>query len=82
MSDQSDHANAIRLLKALIARGANFKEPIADAYIAQIALEIGLGGDELNSALAYAGSQKWTEDSKMTGRTSLTRAGEGAAESG
>jgi hypothetical protein len=77
-----DSANATRLLKALVARGANSKEPMADAWITQIALEIGLKGDELHSALAYARTQNWLKDSDVTGRTSMTRAVETAAESG
>jgi len=81
MTDQKDRANAIRLLKALVARGANSKEPIASAWITYVALEIGLAGDELHSAVAYAGTQNWFEDSHMPGRTSLTPAGEGAGES-
>jgi 2-hydroxychromene-2-carboxylate isomerase len=80
MTGQNDHANAIRLLRALVARGANSKEPMANAWITQVALEIGLDGDELNSALAYALTQNWLEDSNMTGRTLLTPAGEGAEE--
>jgi 2-hydroxychromene-2-carboxylate isomerase len=80
MIGQNDHANAIRLLRALVARGANSKEPMANAWITQVALEIGLDGDELNSALAYALTQNWLEDSNMTGRTLLTPAGEGAEE--
>ena len=78
---EEHRANAIRLLKALVARGANSKEPMANAWIEQVALEIGLAGDELHSALAYAGTQKWFKDSNMTGRASLTPAGEGAGES-
>jgi hypothetical protein len=55
---------------------------MANAWIKQVALEIGLAGDALHSALAYAGTQKWFKDSNMTERTSLTPAGEGAGESG
>jgi hypothetical protein len=80
MTGQNDRANAIRLLKALVARGANSKEPIANAWITHVALEIGLAGDEFHSAVTYAGTQNWFEDSNMTGRTSLTPAGEGAGE--
>ena len=79
MTGQNDEANARRLLRALVARGANSNEPMANAWITEVALEIGLEGDELHSALAYAGEQGWIDNSNMTGRTSLTRAGEGAA---
>jgi hypothetical protein len=79
MTGQNDHANAIKLLKALVARGANSKEPMANAWITHVALEIGLAGDELHSAVAYAVTQNWFKDSNM--RTSLTPAGEGAGES-
>jgi hypothetical protein len=80
MTDENDRANAIRLLKALVARGASSKERMATAWISQVALEIGLEGDEYHSAVAYALTQNWFEDSGVTGRTSLTPAGEGAGE--
>jgi hypothetical protein len=53
---------------------------MANAWITHVALEIGLAGDELHSAVVYAGTQNWFEDSDITGRTSLTPAGEGAGE--
>ena len=83
MTSQNDHANAIRLLKALVARGANSKEPMANAWITQIALEIGLQGDEFDSALDYAVDQGWFDDADVADDASwvsLTPAGEGAEE--
>jgi hypothetical protein len=86
MTDQNDHrANAIRLLKALLARGADSKEPMANAWISQVALEIGLEGDEFDSALEYAADQGWFDDAEVADDAawlSLTPAGEGAGESG
>jgi hypothetical protein len=91
MTGWNNEANARRLLRALVARGANSNEPMANAWITEVALEIGLEGNELHSVLAYAYSvqnfghfglnvrQGGIENSNMTGRTSLTRAGEGAA---
>jgi hypothetical protein len=76
-----DRLNAIRLLQALVAAGANFKTPMADPWIQKVALEIGLQDGELYSALAYAGTQDWLADSKKEGWTSLTRAGEAVAKS-
>jgi hypothetical protein len=73
-----DHENAIRLLRALVARGCKSDEPMADAFISGIALEIGLGR-ELDPALAYAVKQGWLDKRKKRGWTNLTKAGEAAA---
>ena len=72
-----DHQNAIRLLRALVARGCKSDEPMADAFIRGIALEIGLG-DEFDPAFAYAVKQGWLDKSKKRGWTNLTKAGEAA----
>jgi hypothetical protein len=80
-NERVDRLNAIRLLQALVAAGANFKTPMADRWIQKVALEIGLQDGELYSALAYAGTQDWLADSKKEGWTSLTRAGEAVAKS-
>ena len=72
-----DHENAIRLLKALVARGCKSNEPIADAFIRAIALEIGLG-NKFDPAFAYAVKHGWLDDSKKSGWTNLTMAGEAA----
>jgi SOS response regulatory protein OraA/RecX len=85
MTGQNDRANAIRLLKALVARGANSKEPMANAWITQVALEIGLAGDEFDSALDYAADQGWFDDTEVADNAnwvSLTPVGESAGESG
>jgi hypothetical protein len=73
-----DHENAIRLLRALVARGCKSNEPIADAFIRAIALEIGLG-NEFDPAFVYAVKQGWLDESKKWGWTNLTKAGEAAA---
>ena len=76
-----DRLNAIRLLQALVAAGANFKTPMADPWIKKVAFEIGLKDGELVSALAYAGTQDWLANGQKEGWTSLTRAGEAVAKS-
>ena len=83
MTSQNDHTNAIRLLKALVARGANSKEPLPISWITQVALEIGLQGDEFDSTLDYAADQGWFDDAEVADDASwvsLTPAGEGAEE--
>jgi hypothetical protein len=74
-----DRANAIRLLKALVAAGMRTRAPLANAWIQQKALEIGLDGNEFVSALAYAGNEGWLTDAPQKGRTLLTSAGEAIA---
>ena len=75
-----DRANAIRLLRALVADGANSNTPMANAWMHEIALkDASLRGTELSSALAYAEGQGWIADSPQKGSTSLTDAGEIAA---
>jgi hypothetical protein len=71
-----DRLNAIRLLQALVAAGANANAPMTDAWITKVAREIGLKNGELYSALAYAGTQDWLANNQKEGWTSLTRAGE------
>ena len=71
-----DRLNAIRLLQALVAAGANAKAPMTDAWIRKVALEIGLQNGALYSALAYAGTQDWLANNQKEGWTFLTRAGE------
>jgi len=74
-----DRANAIRLLKALVAAGANSDTPMAHAWVQDIALrDVSLRGTELSSALAYAEGQGWLADSLRTGWRP-THAGEIAA---
>jgi hypothetical protein len=73
-----DHENAIRLLRALVARGCKSDEPMADAFIRATALEIGLG-HEFDQSFAYAVKQGWLDKSKKRGWTNLTKAGEAAA---
>jgi hypothetical protein len=78
-NERVDRLNAIRLLQALVAAGANANAPMTDAWITKVALEIGLQNGELYSALAYAGTQDWLADNQKEGWTSLTRAGEARA---
>jgi hypothetical protein len=63
-NERVDRLNAIRLLQALVAAGANCDAPMADAWITKIALEIGLQNGKLYSALAYAGTQDWLADNQ------------------
>jgi hypothetical protein len=76
-----DRLNAIRLLHALVAAGANCEALMADPWIKKVALEIGLQNGELYSALAYAGTQDWLTNRQKEGWTPLTRAGEAVAKS-
>ena len=71
-----DHADAIRLLQALVAAGMDTRAPRANAWIEKKALEIGLDGDQFVSALAYAGNEGWLADAARRDWTSLTRAGQ------
>ena len=74
-----DRANAIRLLRALVAAGADSDTPMANAWVKNIALrDVSLRGTEFSSALAYAEEQRWLADSPRTGWI-LTHAGEVAA---
>ena len=66
-----DHENAIRLLRTLVVRGCKSDEPMADAFVRAIALEIGLGNDD--PAFAYAVKQGWLDESKKWGWTNLRR---------
>jgi hypothetical protein len=74
-----DRADAIRLLKALVAAGMNTRAPRANAWIEKKALEIGLEGNQFVSALTYAGNEGWLADAARRDRTSLTRAGQAIA---
>ena len=74
-----DRANAIRLLKALVAAGANSKTLMAGAWVDDVALKAALRGTALASALAYAEGQCWIADGVKKGWMTITRAGERAA---
>ena len=74
-----DRADAIRLLKALVAAGMVTRAPRANAWIEKKALEIGLEGNQFVSALAYAGNEGWLADAARRDWTSLTRAGQAIA---
>ena len=82
MTSQNALANAKLLFKALAAREANLNEPIPDDRIMDVAVQIGLEGDEFDSALDYAADQGWFEDAEMADSASwvsLTPAGVAAA---
>jgi 2-hydroxychromene-2-carboxylate isomerase len=84
MTSQNALANAKRLFKALATRDANLDEPISDLQIMDLAAQIGLEGDEFDSALDYAGDQGWFEDAEVdddASWVSLTPAGAAAAKS-
>jgi len=74
-----DRLNAIRLLQALVAAGANSGSPMTNNWIRKVALEIGLKGSEFHSAFAYAGTQDLLNNDEKEGWTSLTGAGEALA---
>jgi hypothetical protein len=76
-----DRLNAIRLLQALVAAGANSNAPMANAWITKVALEIGLKGAEFYSALAYAGEQDWLNNNQKERWSALTCACETFARS-
>jgi len=82
MTSQNALANAKRLFKALATRDANLDEPISDLQIMDVGVQIGLEGDEFDSALDYAGDQGWFEDAEVdddASWVSLTPAGMAAA---
>ena len=84
MTSQSALANAKLLFKALAAREANLDEPIPDDRIMDLAEQIGLEGDEFDSAVDYAADQGWFEDAEVGDSAtwvSLTPAGVAAAKS-
>jgi hypothetical protein len=84
MFSQNTLDNAQRLFKALAAREANLDEPIPDDRISYVAAQIGLEGDDFDSAVGYAADQGWFEDAEVDDDASwvlLTPAGMAAAKS-
>jgi 2-hydroxychromene-2-carboxylate isomerase len=84
MTSQNALANAKLLFKALASGEANLDEPIPDDRIMDVAAQIGLEGDEFDSALDYAADQGWFEDAELgdsASWVSLTPAGVVAAKS-
>ena len=84
MTSQNALANAKLLFKALAAREANLDEPVTDDRIMDVAVQIGLEGDEFYSALHYAADEGWFEDAEVgdsASWVSLTPAGVAAAKS-
>ncbi len=71
-----DRANAIRLMEALMAGGKYSGMPIPKAWLNKKAWEIGLEGQELVSALGYAGNEGWLADGPQEGQILLTSKGE------
>jgi hypothetical protein len=73
-----DRLDAIRLLQALVAAGANSRTPMASAWVYKIAMrDMGLQGTDLASAIAYAEAEGWLADiPTRKDCISLTRAGE------
>jgi hypothetical protein len=74
-----DRANAIRLVKALVAAGAKSDTLMVTAWVYGVALKVSLRGADLASALAYAEGQGWIADGPQTGWKTITRSGERAA---
>jgi 2-hydroxychromene-2-carboxylate isomerase len=84
MTSQNALANAKLLFKALAAREANLDEPVTDDRIMDMAVQIGLEGDEFDSALHYAADEGWFEDAEVgdsASGVSLTPARVAAAKS-
>ena len=84
MTSQTAVANATLLFKALAAREAHLDEPISEVRIMDVAVQIGLEGDEFDSALDYAADQGWFEDGEVDDDANwiaLTPAGVSAAKS-
>jgi hypothetical protein len=65
MTNQNALANAKLPFKALAAGEANLDEPIPNIRITDVAVQIGLEGDEFDSALDYAADQGWFEDAEV-----------------
>ena len=83
-TSQNALANAKLLFKALAVREANLDEPIPIIGITDVAVQIGLEGDEFDSALDYAADQGWFEDAEVGDSAtwvSLTPAGVAVAKS-
>jgi hypothetical protein len=60
-----DRLNAIRLLRALVAAGANTRAPMATDWVHDIAIrDLSLQGTELASAIAFAEAERWLADSR------------------
>ena len=83
MTSQNVHANAKRLVKALIDR-ANLDAP--DGRINQVAAQTGLKENEIGPAIKYAKAQGWFQPTKIGnlkrgGWLSVTPAGKAAVES-
>ena len=76
-----DPLDAIRLLQALVAAGANTRAPMDSAWVDKIAVrDMWLHGMQLASAIAYAEAEGWLTDSRTRkGWISLTRTGEAVA---
>jgi hypothetical protein len=76
MNDLKNRANALRLMQALVAAGAQPDEDMANARITDVAVAAGLDGQELDEALVYAGSQGWIDNEpSRPGWTRATAAG-------
>ena len=73
-----DRSDAIRLLQALVAAGANTRAPMGSDWVHEIALrDLSLQGANLASAIAYAKRERWLADSrKRKDWIYLTRTGE------
>ena len=70
--------DAIRLLKALVAAGADSRTPMTSAWVDKIAVrDMALHDTALASAIAYAEGEGWLADiPTRKGSISLTRTGE------
>src|SRR5215471_19858592 len=58
-----DRLDAIRLLQALVAAGADSRAPMASAWVDEIAVrDMALHGTALATAIAYAEGEGWLAD--------------------
>jgi len=63
-SARVDRLDAIRLLQALVAAGANTRAPMDSAWVDEIAVrDMALHGAQLAAAIAYAEGERWLADS-------------------
>jgi hypothetical protein len=70
--------DAQRFVRVLVAAGANSAEPMANAWIQQMAAHASFNKEELVAAVQYAWEQGWIDNGPSDGWTLLTVAGQRA----
>ncbi len=76
MDVEKIRTDAQRLVRVLVAAGANSAEPMENTWIVQRATGAPFKNEELIAALQYA--QGWVANGKADGFTALTVAGQSA----